>query len=117
MHKIGHFGSNMHTAVPIKCIDFVILFQPRLTLYGLRMQRSHSSSKQVRMYDAVCRVQFVQICMYTLFLTFLFIILNFEPINGLCKQKKINFINTGDPYYSLWACKCLLLFYFPLIIM
>lgn len=84
--QIVHLGSNMHTIVQIKCIDFVILFQSRLTLYGPRIQPSHNSSKQVSMYDA--RFRFVQICMYTLFLKFLFLILNFEPINGLCKQKK-----------------------------
>lgn len=69
------------------------------------MQPSQNASKQVSMYDA--RVWFVQICMYALFFKFLFIILNFSPINGFCKQtnkKKINFINTGDPYNSVGAC-------------
>lgn len=100
----------MHTIVRFKCIDFVTLFQPQLTLHGPHMQPSQSSSKQVSMYDA--RVQFVQICMYTLFLKFLFIILNFQPINGFCKQKKINFVNTGDPYSSVCVLVCVLAFIF-----
>lgn len=65
MRKQTISALNMHTVVKFKWIHFVILFQPRLTLHGPRMQPSQTSSKQVSMYDA--RVPFVQICMDTRF--------------------------------------------------